>query len=365
MGGVIVEAEAYDVKTKYTADVYLRGQWFRDSLYVTFRSHMPLITRQPLPSDTVLCTGDEVTMRVEAEPGEGQPITGYQWYRDGAAIAGATGTVYATSEPGVYHVIVTSGPFEAASREVRVSVQDTPVITMQPTGGYWCIGGAPLRLEVQASPVEAYVWSRNGQALSDGVTSILQASEGGIYQVEVRNGRCKVTSETATVYRSKPPVVSLTVPEHSNLLTAETTGSSSPITSYVWSDARGTIAGATDRTYRAMTSGTYGVQVTDTNGCTASASRALTGVTSAEADLKLKGLSLFPNPADEALTVQLPTLSGPAELRVTGAAGELIYNGTAAGGETVVIPLENCPSGLYLLDIRADGASGSYKFIRR
>ena len=359
---VRLEPEAYDVKTKYTADVYMRGQWFRDSLYVTFRSHMPLITRQPLPSDTVLCTGEEVTMQVVAEPGEGQPITGYQWYRDGEPLADGTGTVYVTAEPGAYHVVVASGPFEAVSREVRVSVQDTPVITMQPTGGNWCIGGAPLRLEVQASPVETYVWSRNGQVLADSGTPVLMASEGGIYQVELGNGRCKVVSESATVYRRNPPVVSISVPENSNLLTAE---SSSVLTAYAWSDARGAIAGATEKTYRAMTSGTYTVQVTDQNGCSASVSRTVTGITAAEADLKLQGLNIFPNPADEALTVQLPSLSGHAEIRVTGASGAQLYSTTARGGETVVIPLENWPAGLYLLDVRADGVSGSYKFMKR
>lgn len=215
---------------------------------------------------------------------------------------------------------------------------------------------------MQASPVETYVWSRNGQVLADSGTPVLMASEGGIYQVELGNGRCKVVSESATVYRRNPPVVSISVPENSNLLTAE---SSSVLTAYAWSDARGAIAGATEKTYRAMTSGTYTVQVTDQNGCSASVSRTVTGITAAEADLKLQGLNIFPNPADEALTVQLPSLSGHAEIRVTGASGAQLYSTTARGGETVVIPLENWPAGLYLLDVRADGVSGSYKFMKR
>ena len=62
---------------------------------------------------------DAETQRLfaHADPGSGDGVRTYQWYKDGAAIANATGANYDAADPGAYHVVVTDANGKAVASE--------------------------------------------------------------------------------------------------------------------------------------------------------------------------------------------------------------------------------------------------------
>jgi aminopeptidase YwaD len=76
-----------------------------------------------------------------------------------------------------------------------------------------------------------------------------------------------------------------------------------------------------------------------------------------DAQNMLQAANIFPNPADDMVTIQLPGFSGELTIRVTDLAGKTVYSqvSTITDGQ-VSLNTENLSAGMYALEIR----SGSY-----
>ncbi len=61
---------------------------------------------------------------------------------------------------------------------------------------------------------------------------------------------------------------------------------------------------------------------------------------------------VFPNPAREALTVNLPDPAGGWSYRLTGLTGQIMLNGYSRQTRQT-LSLKNCSAGLYFLEIQA------------
>ena len=108
-------------------------------------------------SGTVLCQGESVELKANT----GSNITGYQWVRDGADIAGATADTYVASIAGTYSVRITgSDCTSATSNEVEVTVNPLPPnpnFLVSPTGQP--CAGTELTFSVNApQPDIVYTW---------------------------------------------------------------------------------------------------------------------------------------------------------------------------------------------------------------
>ncbi|NTW25859.1 MAG: T9SS type A sorting domain-containing protein, partial [Lentimicrobium sp.] len=79
---------------------------------------------------------------------------------------------------------------------------------------------------------------------------------------------------------------------------------------------------------------------------------------------ELKGIRIFPNPADEFLNIQNGNDSGQVEFSVVDYSGKLIRSGNVGAGTTASIALGQYPKGIYLLRMEnSSGQSASAKFI--
>ena len=176
---------------------------------VTVNAVKPTITTQP-KSQTVN-EGNSVTFSVVAT---GTAPLSYQWYKDGKAISGATGSSYTISsakgsDAGSYYVIVSNTAGNATSSTVTLTVILKPVITVQPrslvvdeddpaTFSVTATGTAPL----------SYQWYKDGRAISGATGSSYtinsaKKSDEGSYYVIVRNNAGSVTSNTVTLTVNK------------------------------------------------------------------------------------------------------------------------------------------------------------------
>src|ERR1035437_5731725 len=209
------------------------------------------------PQAAVITSGSSVTFRVVA--GGLAPFT-YQWSRQGAPIAGATGSSFSiplvqASDAGDYTVAVSNIYGSTASNPATLTVvaaTDAPVISIQPQSVVAAPGSSAVFLVVaDGSAPLAYQWMLNGTAIASAtntsyIDGSVQPGDAGAYTVVVTNGVGSVTSQAATLTFSASatatsPVFS-TQPKsdtvasgHSVTFAAATSGN--PPASYQWQGA--------------------------------------------------------------------------------------------------------------------------------
>ena len=216
------------------------------------------VTVNPLPAvptitaggPTTFCSGGSVTL-TSSSP------TGNVWTPGGATTQSITATA-----SGSYTVQVTNGNgCSATSTATVVTVNPAPATPTITAGGAttFCAGGS---VTLTSSSATNNVWSPGGQA-----TQSITVTNSGTYSVVVNNGGCASAASNAITVTVNPlptaPTVTAGGPTTFCAGGSVTLTSSSP-TGNVW-----TPGGATTQSITATTSGSYTVQFTDGNGCSA------------------------------------------------------------------------------------------------
>ena len=180
----------------------------------------PVITAQP--GNQTVSAGAAVTLTASAS---GTPAPSYQWLKNGAAIAGATGASYtigsATSaNAGTYSVVASNSAGSVTSSGAVLTVNASssgPVITSQPASQAVNKGGTvTFTVVATGTPAPTYQWRKNGTAIKGAtnasyVVSNLASSNAGTYSVVVTNSQGSVTSTgavlTVTSFTAALPMV--------------------------------------------------------------------------------------------------------------------------------------------------------------
>jgi hypothetical protein len=189
----------------------------------------------------------------------------YHWEKNGQQQPGTTDSL-AVTDSGSYSVIVTnsSGCFDSTS----VSVGVNPIPSASITGPQsFCSGAMGL---LRASPVGlAYKWLRNGMLQSTTGDS-LTVSDSGIYSVVVTNASGCSDSSSVSVTLDPSPVVSI-AGTPSFCVGSGTVLKASPAGSvYEW-EKNGQVQSVIADSLIVTDSGNYSVIVSNSNGCSDSA----------------------------------------------------------------------------------------------
>ncbi len=196
---------------------------------------------------TTFCTGGDVTLT-------SSPEASYLWSN------GATTPGINISAAGNYsvQVINANGCQSAASVATSVTVNALPATPTITAGGptIFCDGGS---VTLSSSPATSYLWSNGATTASINITS------SGSYTVQVTNaGGCQsaFSAITIVVVNSIPSIPTISA----NGPTTFCEGGSVTLTSsaennYLWSNS------ATSPSINVTNSGSYSVQVTNSNGC--------------------------------------------------------------------------------------------------
>ncbi len=235
------------------------------------------------------------TISLSASASGSSPFT-YQWYKDNAAISGATASTYSiasaqASDAGAYKVVVTNALGSATSNTATLTLNIPVTITQQPAGASVSTG-ASFTLSVVASgsaPI-TYQWKKDGASITGATNASYTvasaaASNAGSYTVVVTNPAGSVTSNAATIsIGSSPTIVSHPLTQGFNSgssvsLTVSATGLA-PFT-YQWYKNNTAISGATSSTYtiasaQASDAGSFKVTVTNAIGSVTSNTAVLT-----------------------------------------------------------------------------------------
>lgn len=173
----------------------------------------PVITLQPAAIATAAGVPQRLTVRAT-----GAGALGYQWRRNGVAIAGATGPILEFLSPqaanaGSYDVVITNHVATVTSTPATLSIVAPPTLS----------GGSPLflvvkpgeylRLTVTASSSTgplSYQWKRNNRPLAGATGTSLTLrqftpADAGAYTVEVTDARGAVSRRTSFVVADVGP----------------------------------------------------------------------------------------------------------------------------------------------------------------
>ena len=215
------------------------------------------------PKSNTLTAGQNDTLSVTAT---GTAPLSYQWYKNGAAISGATSSSYMLlnvqpANAGTYTVIVSNGTLpNATSSGAVLTVNVPPGITTQPKSVALTLGqNDTLSVTATGTAPLSYQWYKNGASLlgatsSSYVLSNVQPSNAGTYTITVSNGTLPNATSTGAVLTvnvapsitMQPKSSTLTVGQNDTLSVAAT--GTAPL-SYQWYKNGTAITGATSLSY--------------------------------------------------------------------------------------------------------------------
>ena len=229
-------------------------------MFVT-ENALPVVT---ITGNTTYCAGDSTELT-------GSSGGTSQWYMNGIAISGATSNTFYATTPGVYNMIKTNlnGCSDSAATGISVNENPLPVVSITGTSDF-CAGDSGL---LSSSAGVSYQWFQDGMPVSGGINNTFYASDSGNYNVIVTdmNGCSDSASAGMMVIENPLPVVLVT--GTSQFCAGDSAGLFSSLgASFQWFMDGMPIGGATASTYYASVAGIYNVIVTDTNGCSDSAS---------------------------------------------------------------------------------------------
>lgn len=164
----------------------------------------PTIVAQPVSQAVNL--GGSASLSVTAS---GTAPLAYQWFLDGASIAGATSAAYtvADAQPanaGSYTVIVSNAAGSVTSSAATLTVDAAPAIMTGPQSQTPAAGSTVVLSVAASGPVESYQWQFNGAAVPGATGSTLTLSnigttQAGSYTVVVTGPYGSTVSPAATV----------------------------------------------------------------------------------------------------------------------------------------------------------------------
>lgn len=180
----------------------------------------------------------------------------------------------------------------------------------------------------------------------DGSTQVVTADYSYTSALQTTTGCDSIITTNVTV-----PVIDNSVSQMNFTLTANATTAT-----YQWLDCGNNyapVANETNQSFTATTAGTYAVAVTS-SGCTDTSACTLLDVGMGEQALQL--ISVFPNPANELLTIAFPQTT-QATLQLFESSGALVRS-VNVNTDNATLDLSGLANGVYHLTIRtADGVT--------
>lgn len=216
------------------------------------------------PDSIGICEGATYEFEVE-----GDPNYQYQWYRNGAAIYGATSQSYTASEAGEYHVGVSacSGTVLYSDRVYLELISLYP--PSSPDGGTFCYGSTISLTLSNYSGREDLRWYLNDEWIPGENSVNILLDQPGSYRVSLSYKGCTVMSEPY-IFAYDPPLevtlekstLSTLCPSESLEITSAVSGNLNGL-QYLWS------TGANTPSITVNNGGIYQLTVTNARGCSA------------------------------------------------------------------------------------------------
>lgn len=274
---------------------------------------------------------------------------GYQWYLNGNIVPGANSQQFSPAQDGTYSV------------EVFYS-NGCPEMS---AGYLFCSGNSPVITEsngvLSSSTAATYQWFFNGNPIAGETNQSYTMVLGeGNYSVETTLGGCTAVSGNFFLDCSSfVPLVS----ENGGIL------SSSAGVSYQWYLNGNPVSGANASQYTPAISGNYSVEVSFANGCAEMSSAVFFSVVGLEEKPAGGKMTVFPNPADERISVLFYHAKGGAvKISVQNCLGQTqkYFSEFAEDGfYSRSIDVSGFPAGLYFVIVDGEDTHLATRFLKQ
>jgi hypothetical protein len=268
----------------------------------------------------------------------------FKWARavDGAGSLEGTGIAVSPSASSVHLTSSFSGTVDFDPGINTANLTGNSDIFVLKLGN--CI---PLSATINATACEHY--SLNGTTYT---------ASGSYHQSYVTANGCDSTITLELVIHAKPDAV---ITQAGNILSATASGAS-----YQWIDCgngNSIINGATAQSFTATSNGSYAVILTQ-NGCSdTSDCRAVTGLSIQEPG-SINNISVYPNPANDHVTLTSSLYFHNAVLNITNIMGQYISGQKSIKGNTVYINMASLIPGIYILEVTEAGKTYRAKVVK-
>lgn len=135
----------------------------------------------------------------------------YQWYKDTAAVTGATTPSLTVTQAGSYYLIVTGGTCTSQSNTINMVVAGIMVNSTNAAADV-IMPGQPKTLSVTTDAVSpSYVWYRNNVVITGATAATYSATQDGTYKVVVTQTVGCAATEERTFVLTYPSAFNLTI----------------------------------------------------------------------------------------------------------------------------------------------------------
>jgi len=293
-----------------------------------------LVSQNPLPvvtlgNDTAYCIGTPFSLTLNAQ----NPGASYQWQDN------STGQTFAVTGAGQFNVLVTDANSCQNSDTLVVIENALPVVNLGTDTSICGNVAVNILLDAQ-NHGSTFVWQDNSG------NQTFSATQFGTYSVLVTDGNGCSASDTLQINALPFPSVSITETQVGPGVTE--LDATPGFNSYLWN------TGANTPGIQISQTGTYSVQVTDGNGCSASDSINVTSILGIQSGV-FTGLTYWPNPTREVLNLNASGLNSVAvTIQVLSLDGRTLHTQRkipVQGSLDAQINMTDFSSGTYLVRI--------------
>jgi len=270
----------------------------------------------------------------------------YQWAPStGLSNPASTNPMVTVTETTTYTVVVTDANGCQDDDAVTVTVHELPTVIATANDNTLCPGdtaalSAVGALNYQWSP-NLFISANTGDAISAWPPSDFTWT---VYGTDAFG--CAHDTTVAIDVLDAPAI-----PVVTNL---GMTVSSTPASTYQWYLDGEPIAGATDQEWAPLANGNYSVAITDANGCQSTSAPVYFG-TVGVADAAAMGLRVYPQPADETITVT--GVQASTEVRLLDAMGRVSVSKRSGSNGSLTLDVRALAPGGYVLELGSGAAA--------
>ncbi|MGV3612840.1 MAG: T9SS type A sorting domain-containing protein [Fluviicola sp.] len=244
---------------------------------------------------------------------------------------------------------------------MNLTVAGPPPVTATPSMGTICVGNST---SITASGANTYVWTPSGTlSSSTGANVTANPTSTQVYTVTGTDGNGCSNSTAVTITVATLPSVAATPSIGTICVGNSTSITASGANTYVWTPS-GTLSSSTGASVTATPTSTqvYTVTGTDGNGCSNSTTVTITVESCAGLEEESFGdFELYPNPANQELTLNFGELKGIQTISILDLAGRTVLSTT---GNSSTIDVSSLESGKYFLMIEHEAGNAVKSFLK-
>jgi hypothetical protein len=300
--------------------------------------------------------------------------------RGGSATSSTNFTVTVPTQPEINIKqnntnIASSGSYAFGNQDIG-SASTSVTVTIENTGtGVLNLTSSPKVIISGANANEFIVNQPASTTVASGATTTFlvtfspSTASGKTAQLSIANNDSDenpyIVNLTGTGTCSNPTKPIITQVNNSDFTSSTLTSSSAPAGgTYQWFVNGTAIANAASQSYTTSASGSYSVRITVAGGCSSTSDPFVIVVTAVEPPIVTGDFSIYPNPANDWLTLTLGKMAGKKDITIYQATGNQMAVQGILGNE-VNLYVGDYPAGMYIVKVSTFNSVGALKFIKK